>query len=52
MEIFAYTKDPGWVEHAATRDEIMFHLLLAAPYFDFRVFQDFTDVEFLYKGSQ
>lgn len=51
VEIFAYTKDTGWVEHAATRDEIMFHLLASAPYFDLRVFQDTTDVEFLYEGD-
>jgi miniconductance mechanosensitive channel len=52
VELFAYTKATGWEEHAATRDEIMIHLLAAAPYFDLRVFQDSTDVEFLYKGRQ
>ena len=51
VQIFSYTKATGWVEHAATRDEIMIHLLAVAPYFDLRVFQDSTDVEFLYKGS-
>ncbi len=47
VEIFAFTKATGWVEHAATRDEITIHLLAAAPYFDLRVFQDPTDVEFV-----
>lgn len=47
VEIYAFTKATGWVEHAATRDEITIHLLAAAPYFDLRVFQDPTDVEFL-----
>lgn len=47
VELFAYTKATGWVEHAATRDEIMVHLLAAAPYFDLRVFQVITDAELL-----
>jgi miniconductance mechanosensitive channel len=52
VEIFAFTKATGWVEHAATRDEIVIHLLAVAPYFELRIFQDSTDVEFLYKGHQ
>jgi miniconductance mechanosensitive channel len=52
VEIFVYTKATGWVEHAATRDEIIIHLLAAAPYFDLRVFQDTTDVEYVFKGRQ
>ncbi len=44
VEIYAFTKATGWVEHAATRDEITIHLLAAAPYFDLRVFQNPTDL--------
>jgi len=47
VEIYVYTKATGWLEHAATRDEIMIHLLAAAPYFDLRIFQDPTDVEYV-----
>jgi len=42
IEIFAFTKATGWVEHAATRDEIMIHIIAAAPFFDLRIFQDAT----------
>lgn len=51
VEIYAFTKATGWVEHAATRDEITIHLLAAAPYFELRVFQESTDVEFLVTAS-
>jgi miniconductance mechanosensitive channel len=47
VEIYAFTKATGWVEHKTTRDEITIHLLAAAPYFDLRMFQESTDVEFL-----
>jgi hypothetical protein len=50
--MFTYTKATGWIEHAATRDEIMVHLLAAAPYFDLRVFQDPTDIELVTMDTQ
>lgn len=52
VEIYAFTKATGWVEHAATRDEITIHILAAAPYFDLRVFQDATDIEYLFMSDQ
>jgi miniconductance mechanosensitive channel len=52
VQIFTYTKATGWIEHSAIRDEIMIHLLAAAPYFDLRVFQDPTDIELITMDSQ
>jgi miniconductance mechanosensitive channel len=52
VQMFTYTKATGWIEHAATRDEIMVHLLAAAPYFDLRVFQDPTDIELVTMDTQ
>jgi miniconductance mechanosensitive channel len=52
VQIFTYTKATGWIEHAAIRDEIMIHLLAAAPYFDLRVFQDPTDIELITMDTQ
>ena len=51
IEIYAFTKATGWVEHAATRDEIMIHLIAAAPFFDLRIFQDATAIEYLIMSS-
>jgi miniconductance mechanosensitive channel len=47
VQIFAFTKATGWVEHKNTVDEIVIHFVAAAPYFDLRIFQESTDVEFL-----
>jgi miniconductance mechanosensitive channel len=47
VEIYAFTKATDWVKHKTARDEITIHLLAAAPYFDLRIFQESTDVEFL-----
>lgn len=47
MGIFTFTKKTGWAEYAATQDEIILHLVAAAPYFDLVLFQESTDLEFI-----
>ena len=52
VQIVAYTKATGIVGHAAVRDSIMIHLLAAAPYFDLRVYQSPTDIEYITMVSE
>lgn len=47
VQIFVFTKKTDWVTHAAIRDELVIHLVAAAPYFGLRIFQESTDIEFL-----
>jgi len=39
IDIFAFTKATDWVEYAAIQDEIILHLIAAAPYFELKLYQ-------------
>ena len=39
IDIFAFTKTTDWVEYAAIQDEIVLHLIAAAPYFELKLYQ-------------
>jgi miniconductance mechanosensitive channel len=40
MEIYAFTKDTGWVNHEGVAADIFDHILAIIPEFDLRVFQN------------
>jgi len=39
IDIFAFTKATDWVQYAAIQDEIILHLIAAAPYFELKLYQ-------------
>ncbi len=40
MEIYAFSKEQGWVQYEAVQSDIFDHMLSVIPYFNLRVFQD------------
>jgi miniconductance mechanosensitive channel len=47
LEIYVFTKTVDWIEYEAIQDEIINHLVAAAPQFDLRIFQEPTGGDFL-----
>jgi miniconductance mechanosensitive channel len=43
VQINVYTRETDWDKYEAIQDEIMLHLLAAAPYFDLEVFQQASE---------
>jgi miniconductance mechanosensitive channel len=46
LEVYVFTKTTAWVEYETIQAEIFDHLLAAVPYFDLRVFQEPTGMDF------
>jgi miniconductance mechanosensitive channel len=46
LEIYVFTKTVVWTEYEAIQADIFDHLVVAAPQFDLRVFQEPTGVDF------
>ena len=52
IQIYVFTNDTVWANYEAIQADIFDHILAVVPYFDLRVFQDSTDVEFLVMGQK
>lgn len=46
LEIYVFTKTIDWIEYEKIQADIFDHLLAAASYFDLRVFQQPTGLDF------
>ena len=46
VEVYVFTKTIDWAEYEGIQGEIFDHLLAAAPFFDLRVFQEPTGMDF------
>lgn len=46
IEVYIYTKTPEWIDYELIQAEIFDHLVAAANYFDLRVFQQPTGLDF------
>lgn len=46
LEIYVFTKTTDWMEYEGIQADIFDHLLAAASYFDLRVFQEPTGIDF------
>lgn len=46
LEVYAFTKTTDWVEYEAIQAEIIDYLLASLPWFDLRVFQEPTGLDF------
>ncbi|MGW8251811.1 MAG: hypothetical protein ACWGO1_14300 [Anaerolineales bacterium] len=44
--MYIYTKTPEWIEYELIQAEIFDHLVAAASYFDLRIFQQPTGLDF------
>jgi miniconductance mechanosensitive channel len=46
IEVYIYTRTPEWIEYELIQAEIFDHLVAAANYFDLRIFQQPTGLDF------